>query len=197
MSKPFLPQPVKLIVSLLTAERALVEPVCGGLVERFGAVDFTSEPLPFQYTRYYEPEMGAGLIRHLVSFQELISADLLPSIKRATNSIEDTFADDCGRRRINIDPGYVALSHVILATCKGFAHRPYLRDGVYADLTLIFRAQTFRALEWTFPDYGSAEMIQLLNTIRDGYLKQLRSTAPHTAQSASPPDSANGDCRKP
>ena len=83
-------------------------------------------------------------------------------------------ADAQEQRRINIDPGYIALSHVILATCKGFSHRPYLRDGVYADLTLIFRAQSFQALEWTFPDYGSAEMIELLNTIRGSYLKQLR-----------------------
>jgi hypothetical protein len=118
--------------------------------------------------------MGAGLSRRLVSFRNLISPDALPQIKLATNAMEAANAGDQGRRRINIDPGYIALSHVVLATCKGFSHRPYLRDGVYADLTLIFRAQTFQALEWTFPDYGSAQMIQIFNTIRGSYLNQLR-----------------------
>jgi hypothetical protein len=118
--------------------------------------------------------MGADLRRRLVSFQNLIAPDTLPEIKLATNALENACADEQEKRRINIDPGYIALAHVILATCKGFSHRPYLRDGVYADLTLIFRAQSFQALEWTFPDYGSAEIIDLLNTIRSNYLSQWR-----------------------
>ncbi len=120
-------------------------------------------------------------MRRMVSFQKLISPDALPAIKLAANAIEHRFADDQGKRKINIDPGYLALSHLVLATCKGFAHRPYLQDGVYADLTLIFQAHTFRALEWTFPDYKSADMIGLLNTMRDNYLKQLRSMTPDAA----------------
>jgi hypothetical protein len=126
--------------------------------------------------------MGAELQRRLVSFEQLIAPDTLPEIKNATNLLEAARADEKGGRRINIDPGYISLAHVILATCKGFSHRPYLRDGVYADLTLIFRAHSFQALEWTFPDYGSAGMIALLNTLREKYLQQLR-----TMNSAAPP----------
>ncbi len=161
-------------MSLLSADAILIEGVFKKLIVRFGVTDFISEPLPFHYTNYYAAELGADLIRHIISFERLILPDLLPSIKLGTNAVEDSLADERGNRRINIDPGYIALSHLILATCKGFAHRPYLRDGVYADLTLIFRSQTFQALEWTFPDYGSGEMINLLNTIRKNYLAQLR-----------------------
>jgi len=174
VSIPQPPHPVKLIMSLLSAHPRLIDEVCTDLSSRFGPLDFMSELLPFRYTRYYESEMGADLRRRLVSFQNLIAPDTLPEIKLATNALENACADEQEKRRINIDPGYIALSHVILATCKGFSHRPYLRDGVYADLTLMFRAQSFQALEWTFPDYGSAEMIQLLNTIRGSYLNQLR-----------------------
>jgi len=174
VSIPQPPQPVKLIMSLLSADHRLIEQSCTGLCSSYGPLDFASELLPFRYTRYYEAEMGADLRRRLVSFQNLIPPDTLPEIKLAANAMEAASADEQGRRRINIDPGYIALSHIILATCKGFSHRPYLRNGVYADLTLIFRAQSFQALEWTFPDYGSPEMIALLNTMRGNYLHQLR-----------------------
>jgi hypothetical protein len=181
VSAPVSPQPVKLIMSLLTGVPHLIDEACAELSERFGAIDFLSEALPFHYTRYYEAELGSSLVRHMVSFHKLILPNALPAIKLATNAIEQRFTDDQGKRKINIDPGYLALSHLILATCKGFAHRPYLQDGVYADLTLVFQAHTFRGLEWTFPDYKSASMIRLLNTMRDNYLKQLRSMAPDAA----------------
>ena len=181
MSTPASPQPVKLIASLLTGVPPLIDEACEELSERFGAIDFISEALPFHYTSYYEDELGSNLMRRMVSFQKLISPDALPAIKLAANTIEHRFADDQGKRKINIDPGYIALSHLILATCKGFAHRSYLQNGVYADLTLVFQAHTFRALEWTFPDYKSADMIRLLNTMRDNYRKQLRSTTQDAA----------------
>jgi hypothetical protein len=174
VSIPQPPQPVKLIMSLLSADTWLIDEVCTELSSSYGPVDFVSELLPFRYTRYYEAELGADLSRRLVSFEHLIAPDTLPEIKNAANAMEAARAGENAQRRINIDPGYIALSHIILATCKGFSHRPYLRDGVYADLTLIFKAQSFQALEWTFPDYGSAQMIALLNTMRSSYLHQLR-----------------------
>jgi hypothetical protein len=181
VSTPVSPQPVKLIASLLTGVPQLIDEACAELSERFGAIDFMSEAMPFHYTRYYEEELGSNLIRRIASFQKLVSPDTLPGIKLATNTIENRFAGEQGKRKINIDPGYIALSQLVLATCKGFAHRPYLQDGVYADLTLVFQAHTFRGLEWTFPDYKSADMIRLLNTMRDNYLKQLRSMTPDAA----------------
>ncbi len=166
-------------MSLLTGMPQLIGTVCEVLRVQFGPIDFMSEALPFHFTSYYEAELGSNLIRRMISFQNLIAPELLPDIKLTTNSLEQRFTDERGNRTINIDPGYIALAHLILATGKGFAHRPYLRDGIYADLTLIFQAHTFRPLAWTFPDYRSAEMISLLNTLRTHYLTQLRSmTAP-------------------
>ncbi len=81
------------------------------------------------------------------------------------------------KRRVNIDPGYVSQAHLILATGKGYAHRPYLRDGIYADLTLMYRDRKFHSLPWTYPDYAGEEMIGMLDRIREKYTLQLRGKA--------------------
>jgi hypothetical protein len=91
-----------------------------------------------------------------------------------TNRLEKKYAAPDGNRRINIDPGYIRLEHVILATTKGYAHRPYLRGGIYADLTLIYRNKSFQPLEWTYPDYRQEEVIALFNQFRKRYLEDLR-----------------------
>jgi hypothetical protein len=90
-----------------------------------------------------------------------------------TNGFEKQYSAE-GKRRINIDPGYVCLEHMILGTTKAYSHRPYLRDGIYADLTLIYRKSTFEPLEWTYPDYRQKEVLTLFNSIRGNYLKSLR-----------------------
>jgi len=183
VSRPTSPQPVKLVASILTGEQELVKQVCTRLVEQYGPIDYTSAVLPFTFTDYYRQELGEKLFRHIISFGELVLPDILASVKLFTNELENQFLRNDGSRRINVDPGYIALCHLILATCKPFAHRPYLRDGVYADMTLLYRRKSFRPLEWTFPDYGSEALIAVLNTIRETYYTQLNKgqTTPHDA----------------
>jgi len=176
VSKPKSPQPVKLVVSVISGDLALFKKVCKKLAAKFGEIDYTSECLAFDFTDYYEKEIGRGLFRYMISFKDLIEPDRLPQIKQYTNDLEDQFSKDGGNRSVNIDPGYIALCHFVLASCKGFAHRPYLGDGVYADLTLVFRKKTFQSLEWTFPDYASKELINILNGLRADYHELLKKT---------------------
>jgi len=173
VSAPASPQPVKLIASVLTAEEDLVPAIGRELEKRFGEVDFCTEALSFHYTEYYNAELGTPLIRHMLSFATLIAPDVLPDIKHATNDIEQQYLKDNRSRRVNIDPGYIALHHMILATCKPFSHRPYLAKGIYADMTLLYKGKTFCPLDWTFPDYRSAELIDILNTVRSVYYRQI------------------------
>ncbi len=140
----------------------------------FGEIDFMSERFPFHFTDYYAQEMGVSLFRHFVTFKDLIPIPRLSEIKLTTNDLEETLAAPDGRRRINIDPGYLCLQHVILATTKGYTHRPYLRDGIYADLTLIYRNKSFLPLEWTYPDYRQDEVVHLFNELRRRYGEDLR-----------------------
>lgn len=174
MSAPRQPQPARLIASIITGEPELIEKVCSRLTEQYGPIDYTSRRLPFTYTDYYAQEIGPKLFRHFITFTDLIAPEHLPDIKIFTNGLEAEFSRPDSTRRVNIDPGYITLHHLILATCKNFAHRPYLRDGVFADLTLLYKGGTFTALAWTFPDYRSPELIGLLNALRDAYYRQLK-----------------------
>jgi len=140
--------------------------------ERFGETDFISNRLKFDYTSYYEKEMGKELSRRILSFRKLIERDELADIKAFTTDLEKNLSSK-GRRTINIDPGYIAHEHLILATGKAYYHRPYLGKGVYADLTLVYRNKEFQTLEWTYPDYESEDLRRLFKELREKYILDL------------------------
>lgn len=173
MGQPKKPKPVKLVASVIVASENVLPGVLRDMKSDYGETDFVSPWMAFDFTDYYAPEMGEGLKRRVLAFQELLPPDTLPSVKHRTNEIEQKYRREA-RRLANIDPGYVCGEHMILATSKAYAHRPYLRDGIYADLTLIFRKGSFRPLEWTYPDYRQPEMVEIFDAIRRTYLFQLR-----------------------
>lgn len=179
MSQPRPHEAVKLIMSLFSKDRELINEALEELSASYGEADYISPFVAFDYTDYYEKEMGAELMRRFVSFASLIPPESLPDVKLKTNDIEERFSE-AGKRRLNIDPGYLAHSHLILATGKGYSHRPYLRDGIYADLTLVFQHGSFQALPWTYPDYGSTDIKDLLSKIRTKYLEQLKTIRKQT-----------------
>jgi len=174
MGKPKEPESAKLFMSLIALEDDLFHQGVKDLGSTFGKADYIGERVLFDFTDYYTQEMGNPLFRHFITFERLISIPTLPDIKQATNRLEEKYAGRSGNRRINIDPGYISLEHVILATTKGYTHRPYLRDGIYADLTLIYRKKSFQPLEWTYPDYRQERIITLFNQFRKKYLEDLR-----------------------
>jgi Domain of unknown function (DUF4416) len=173
MGRIGVPKPAKLIMSVIASDDRLFPEVSEVLATRYGEVDFESDILPFDCTQYYTPEMGEGLLRRFCTFRPLISRELLVRVKRETNEIEGEYAVQ-GKRRINIDPGYICAEHLILATTKGYAHRPYLGEGIHADLTLIYCSGEFRPLEWTYPDYASPQIREILQGIRKRYLQDLK-----------------------
>ncbi len=167
-------QPARFFVSLIVSREEMLQRGEEELRLRLGTIDFMSDRFPFDFTDYYAEEMGASLFRHFVAFRELMPIPRLSQIKLTTNRLEEELSGPDGRRRINIDPGYLCLQHVVLATTKGYTHRPYLRDGIYADLTLIYRNKSFQALDWTYPDYRQSEVIELFNRLRKKYGEDLR-----------------------
>ena len=173
MGRPKEPKPAKLFMSVMFSEDAIFQRSLEDLPPIFGEIDFISERFSFDLTDYYIEEMGSPLFRHLITFEPLISMHLLPDIKQTTNQLEEKYSTPSGKRRVNIDPGYFTLAHAILATTKGYAHRPYLRNGIYADLTLIYRNKTFQPLEWTYPDYRQDQIILLFNQFRRTYVDNL------------------------
>ena len=144
------------------------------LKAEFGAFDFQSPVIPFNYTRYYERQMGKNLLRQFVSFKRLVNPGDLAKIKLYTNRLEQRFTAQFKEvsRPINLDPGYITSANLILASAKPFAHRLYLKRGIYAEVTLVFREKAYRPLEWTFPDYRTPEYIEVFNKIRELYRQQ-------------------------
>ena len=138
----------------------------------YGRLDFVSEILPFDYTEYYYAEMGRPLVRRFASFERLVPQEDLASIKVETNRIEENSAVS-GRRTVNIDPGLLSAERLVLATGKNCAHRIYLGQGIYADLTLVYHKGEYRPLEWTYGDYGEDKVREWLKALRQKYLLQL------------------------
>ena len=173
MSAPKEADDVKLVVSLFSPEEKILEEVTLKLRRMFGPSDWMSPPLFFDRTRYYEKEMGWPLHRRFLSFTDLIRPEAIVDIKLQTNKLEKGYLQE-GKRRVNIDPGYVALERLVLATGKNYRHRMYLSKGIYADLTLVFHQRSFQTLAWTYRDYADSVVIGHFNSIRENYKNQLR-----------------------
>jgi Domain of unknown function (DUF4416) len=170
------PPPVKLIVGLILAHQAPVMAVRRQLEAAYGPIDLDTEMVPFTATRYYDREMGPALQRLFWSFESLIAPEALASIKRETTAVEQTYAGWDGqgwRRRVNLDPGYVDLAKLVLATTKDRQHRLYLGQGIYAEVTLRFTGGRFVPWEWTYPDYRSPEYLGFFDAVRRRYRQQL------------------------
>lgn len=177
MSVPREPQTAKLIVGLLFHEPSSHRRALSALDERFGPFDLLTEPKPFTFTDYYEREMGPSLYRQTGSFERLVATEGLPDAKLFTNELEMQLAED-GRRRVNIDPGLLSEERLVLATGKNYIHRIYLRNGIYADLTLIFQEGAYRALPWTYPDYREPDLLHFLGVLRKKLIYQRSGRLP-------------------
>ena len=177
MSIPQTPKLAKLVIGLFMKEKGLLVPVAKELSEKFGPVDMVSPWFPFNYTTYYAPEMGSPLFRRVLAFKPLIKQSALSEIKGITNGIEMRYSKN-GKRRINMDPGYMLAERFVLATGKNYTHRIYIGKGIYADLTLIYTKGSFQKLPWTYPDYADKNMLEYLERVRNKYIYDLKPKAP-------------------
>ena len=175
MSKPQEPKPGKLVVGIFMKDRTLFEPLAVALGSEFGPFDLVSSWLPFDYTTYYEQEMGTPLFRRLLSFKELIDQLDLAGIKLTTNRLEKQYSHNTGRR-VNIDPGYLLYERFVLASGKNFCHRIYIGHRIYADLTLIYQQGAYEKLPWTYPDYADRPILSFLEQVRNKYGADLERT---------------------
>ena len=178
------PQPVKLFIGMLSQEISLFDEIKGKLKEVFGPLDLESPIWEWNHTEYYSKEMGDGLKRQFVFFQDLISPESISEIKLKTNEIEGQYLTSpasplnngeikrgcltakggqkgVGGRRINLDPGYLDLAKIVLASTKDFSHRIYLGSGIYGEVTLIYSGKGYQILPYTFPDFRTQEYLEI------------------------------------
>ena len=171
------PRPVNLICGLISNDEDLMARAARLLSEYAGPTDLASELWPFDSTDYYDVEMGEDLRRRFVSFERLIDPVELASLKILTNQLEARVCHQLGlptdRRRVNMDPGYITTSKLVLATTKDFGHRVYLRDGIYAESTLHYADGRWEPWPWTYPDYADARYHAFFEQVRERYKEKL------------------------
>ncbi|MBI2821153.1 MAG: DUF4416 family protein [Acidobacteria bacterium] len=161
------PQPATLFVALLYAPARHPEKCVDELTRRFGPVACASACYSMaSFTSYYEREMGPGLQKQFIAFQSAVAMDRLADYKLATRALEAALQYVPGRRGFNLDPGLVTRYSVILSTSKNHAHRIYLRDGVFAEVTLIFRERRYHPLPWTYSDYQAPLALNFFAEVR-------------------------------
>lgn len=168
--------PVKLFVGMLCADEDIMRRARHLLARRFGAVELESEVWPFTFSNYYQAEMGAGLLRWFIAFERCIQPDEIGEIKEWTNALEEQITADAMSvtgRAINLDPGYVDLGKLVLATTKDRAHRICVGPTTYAEVTLQFVGGQWRAAPWTYPDFQSQPYQEYFTCVRNS-LKQQR-----------------------
>ncbi len=168
MSRRAVPQPAKLLASVIYRDEERFAEARRLFSERVGAVERVSGIFPFDFTEYYAREMGAPLARRFLVAADPVARDVLAAVKAAAERIEEALAVD-GRRTVNVDPGLLTEENFILATGKNYSHRVYLRDGVFADLTLVYARGAFQALPWTYPDYASEAVRAFLADVRSAH----------------------------
>jgi hypothetical protein len=170
------PAPVKLIVGILAADQRCLAAGCDALSARFGQADFMSQTWPFHDTEYYHDETGGDILRQFVAFERLIDPGELAAIKLWTNQTEERLARELATgvpRPVNLDPGYLEPSKLVLASTKNFSHRIYIGCKMWAEVTLIYSGG-WTTLPWTFPDYRTGRYNEFFDKVRTKLVEQLR-----------------------
>jgi len=175
MGTPREPQPAKYFVALLSADVDLLAEVERELVPALSDIDGCSETAPWTASRFYEKEMGSGLLRRFLSFSKLASPKELAAAKLKTQAIEARYRVSASAgRRVNLDPGYIDIHKVVLASTKNAGQRLYLGSGIYGEATLLYSDGDFHGLPYTYPDYLWPEARKFFTNLRAVYLNQLR-----------------------
>jgi Domain of unknown function (DUF4416) len=172
--RPF--TPAKLIVGVIYSLDAALRRTEEALQAGYGPIDFKSAAFRFDQTGYYDQQMGRGLFRLFLSFSRLIPPEFLSRIKVCTNALELETRKFLAReeRVINIDPGILTASALIMATAKDFSHRIPLDQGIYGHLELLFSRSAVKLLPWTYPDFKQEGYQRYFLEVRRAYLRQLK-----------------------
>lgn len=156
MGEPSPPPPSLLIMAAFSRHEGALHWARHRAEQRWGVPVLESERFAFGETEYYQRSMGKDLKKVFWAFEPGFEPADLPEVKLATNAWEKEYAgrsDTEEKRPLNLDPGYLNLGKLVLASTKDFTHRIYLSQGIFAEVTLYFQRGRWEHHRWTFPDY--------------------------------------------
>ncbi len=159
-----------LLLAVFSRHEAAIEWAADRAAQTWGPIAMQSPTFDFDDTDYYAPTMGPGLRKVFLTFARPFDAAELTDVKLLTNSWEEEYAaaaEQAEARPLNLDPGYLTLGKVVLASTKDHAHRIYLGRGIYAEVTLYFRHGRWQPREWTFADYRRDDYQQFFCECRE------------------------------
>ena len=172
------PKPVKLIIGILAADTDCLQKAIEAIIREFGKADLISDAWSFDKTEYYREQTGDHIMRQFVSIEELVDPAELAVIKHKTNGLEQELAQQLRHnvpRPVNLDPGLIEPSKLVLATTKNYSHRIYIGNEMYAEVTLIYDKGAWSALPYTYPDYRQSCYRDFFEKVRKKLLEQLKS----------------------
>jgi hypothetical protein len=165
MGVPHLSEEPVLFIGTLFSDKKIFDDICPVLRRRFGRTLFQSSIQKWKYSDHYCNEFGSPLYRCFLFFDKVIDPSSLSDIKLLTNAMEAIYSHD-EKRRINLDPGYLTLAKVVLASTKNYSHRIYLGKGIYAELALLYKNNQFVTMPYTYNDYKDPGYVSMFATVR-------------------------------
>ena len=172
--------PVMPILAAFSRHEAALEWARDRAATALGPIALESPPFPFVETDYYAPSMGSGLVKRFWAFANLRDPSELVEWKLSANDWEAEYArqvQHAEARPLNLDPGYLTLAKLVLASTKDHAHRIYLGRGIFAEVTLYFKDGRWQHREWTFPDYRRADYNEFFSAARELFRARQREVA--------------------
>ncbi len=170
-------RPVLLVLGAISGRQEAIDWARARAVDEWGPIALSSNTFDFDFTTFYEAEMGTSLKKKFFVFDRLIEPARLVQIKRLTNEWEELYRqenDHPESRPLNLDPGYLTEAKLVLATTKDRDHRLYLDDGIYAEVTLYFYQAGWQGRPWTYPDYQSSGYHEFFTRCRNYLRKRYR-----------------------
>lgn len=165
MGSPTPPEKALLFTGTLFSNEDYYTKARQSLERIFGEIVMETPAIRWEFSAYYKDELGEPIYRRFIFFKNLIEQENLSTIKLTTNEIEKSLSSD-GKRNINLDPGYMTPAKIVLASTKDYSHRIYLKDGIYAEVTLIFKKGQFIPHINTYKDYQDEKYLRIFMMAR-------------------------------
>lgn len=150
--------------------------------EKIAGPEWLVSPMfDFEETKFYETDMGSGLKKQLLVYEQDFDPAQLADLKIASNQLEREFQLESRfpeSRALNIDPGYLSEAKLVLATTKDRDHRIYLRDGIYAEVTLYYLRSGWQFSRWSYPDYRRTDYQTFLTQARNKLRSRIQNSRP-------------------